>query len=71
VKAFKPCTLQDVILHTRDMGDSVQKPRTFSKPFSPHKDKDQKTTQREWKDKEKIDDETRSELMRKKLCFTC
>jgi hypothetical protein len=42
VKAFKPHTLQDAILCTRDMGDSVQKPRTFSKPFVPHKDKDQK-----------------------------
>jgi hypothetical protein len=26
---------------------------------------------REWKGKEKLDDETRQELMRKKLCFSC
>jgi hypothetical protein len=30
-----------------------------------------KNPQREWKGKEKLDDETRHELMRKKLCFTC
>jgi hypothetical protein len=30
-----------------------------------------KPFQREWKGKEKLDDETRRELMRKKLCFNC
>jgi hypothetical protein len=30
-----------------------------------------KPFQREWKGKEKLDDETRRELMSKKLCFTC
>jgi hypothetical protein len=35
VKAFKPHTLQDAIFRTRDMGDSVQKTKTFNKPFVP------------------------------------
>jgi hypothetical protein len=35
------------------------------------KDQDRKPFQREWKGKEKLDDDTRRDLMRKKLCFTC
>jgi hypothetical protein len=49
----------------------VTKTKTFSKPFVPHKDRDRKPFQREWKGKEKLDDHARHELMRKKLCFTC
>jgi hypothetical protein len=49
----------------------VPKTKTFSKPFVPQKDRDRKPFQREWKGKEKLDDETRRELMRKKLCFNC
>jgi hypothetical protein len=71
VKAFKPHTLQDAIICTRDMEDAVLKHKNFSKPFIPQRDKDQKPFQREWKEKDKLDDETRRELMRKKLCFTC
>jgi hypothetical protein len=71
VKAYRPHTLQDAILRTRDLADSVPKTKTFSKPFVPQKDRDRKPFQREWKGKEKLDDETRRELMRKKLCFTC
>jgi hypothetical protein len=41
VKAFKLHTLQEAIEHTRDMGESVLKPKTFTKPFVPHRDKDQ------------------------------
>jgi hypothetical protein len=33
--------------------------------------KDQKNPQKEWKGKEKLDEETRRELMRNKLCFNC
>jgi hypothetical protein len=69
VKAYKPPTLQDAILHTRDLEDSVPKTKTFSKPFVPQKDRDRKPFQREWKGKEKLDDETRREIMRKKLFF--
>jgi hypothetical protein len=71
VKAFKPHTLQEAIVCTRDLGDSVMKPKTFTKPFVPQRDKDQKNPQREWKGKSKLNDDTRRELMRKKLCFSC
>jgi hypothetical protein len=70
VKAYRPHTLQDSILCTRDLADSVSKTKTFSKPFVPQKDRDRKPFQREWKGKEKLDDYTRHEIMRKKLCFT-
>jgi hypothetical protein len=71
VKAYRPHTLQDAILRTRDLADSVPKTRKNSKPFVPQKDRDRKSSQREWKGKEKLDDETRRELMRKNLWFTC
>jgi hypothetical protein len=73
VNAYRPHTLQDAILRTRDLADLVSKTKTFSKPFVivPQNDRDRKPFQREWKGKEKLDDDTRRELMRKKLCFTC
>jgi hypothetical protein len=67
VKSYRPHTLQDAILRTRDLADSAPK----TKPFVPQRDRDKKPFQREWKGKEKLHDETRRELMRKKLCFTC
>jgi hypothetical protein len=66
-----PPTLQDAILRTRDLADSMSKTKTFSKPFVPQIDQDRKPFQREWKVKEKLDNETRREIMRKKLCFSC
>jgi hypothetical protein len=71
VKAYRPPTLQDAILCTRDLADSVPKTKTYSKPFVPQRDQDRKPFQREWKGKEKLDEETRRELMRKKLFFSC
>jgi hypothetical protein len=71
VKAFKPHTLQEAIVRTRDMEDSALKPKTFTQPFVPQRNKDQKNPQREWKGKPKLDDDTRRELMKKKLCFSC
>jgi hypothetical protein len=71
VKAFKPETLQDAIIRTRDMEDVVPKKKTFSKPFIPQKNKDKKPFQKEWTGKEKLDEATRNELRRKKLCFSC
>jgi hypothetical protein len=47
VKAYMPPTLQDAILRTRDLADSVSKTKTFSKPFVPHRDRDRKPFQRE------------------------
>jgi hypothetical protein len=70
VKAYRPPTLQDAILHTRYLEDSVPKTKTFSKPVVPQRDRDRKPFQRESKGKEKLDEETRRELMRKKLCFS-
>jgi hypothetical protein len=71
VKAFKPETLQDAIIRTRDMEDAVPKTKTFSKPFIPQKNKDKKPFQKEGTGKEKMDEATRNELRRKKLCFNC
>jgi hypothetical protein len=59
VKEYRPPTLQDSILRTRDLANSVPKTKTFSKPFVPQRDRDRKPFQREWKGKEKLDDETR------------
>jgi len=70
VKAFKPHTLQEAIVCTRDMGKSVMTPKTFNKLFVPQRDKDQNNPHRDWKGKPKLDDDTRQELMRKKLCFS-
>jgi hypothetical protein len=71
VKAYRPPTLQDAILHTQDLEDSVPKTKTFSKPFVPQKDRDRKPFQREWKGKENLYDETRQEIMRNKFFFNC
>jgi hypothetical protein len=51
-------------VRTRDMGDSMLKPKPFTKPFVPQRDKDQKNPQGDWKGKPKLDDDTRRELMR-------
>jgi hypothetical protein len=59
VKAYMPPTLQDSILRTRYLEDSVLKTKTFSKPFVPQRDRYRKPFKREWKGKEKLDDETR------------
>jgi hypothetical protein len=71
VKAYRPHSLQDVVRRTRDLADSVPKTKPFTKPFVPQRDKDPKNLPREWKGKPKLDDDTRRELMRKKLCFSC
>jgi hypothetical protein len=70
VKAYRPPTLQDAILRTRDLVDSMPKTKTFSKPFVPQRDRDKNPFQIEWKGKEKLDDDTRQELMRKNICFS-
>ena len=71
VKDFKPNTLQEAIMCMRDMGNLALKPKTFTKPFVPQRHRDRKNPQREWKGKPKLDDDTRRELMRKKLYFSC
>jgi hypothetical protein len=52
------------------MGDLVHKTKTFTKPFVPQKDKDERNPPREWKGKTKLDDETRRELTRKNCAST-
>jgi hypothetical protein len=63
VKAYRPPTLQDSILRTRDLADLVPKTKTFSKPFVHERDEDRNPFQREWKGKEKLDDETRRDFL--------
>jgi hypothetical protein len=70
IKAFKPETLQDVIIRTWDMEDAVPKTKKNSKPFIPQKNKYKKPFQKECIEKEKLDEVTRNELRRKKLCFS-
>jgi hypothetical protein len=71
VKAYKPTTLQDAIGRTRDLQEAVPKNRFPARPIIPLRDKDKKPFQREWPRREKMDEDTRRELRRKKLCFTC
>jgi hypothetical protein len=71
VKAFKPETLQDAISQDTGHGGCSLKEKTFSKPFIPQKNKDKKPFQKEGTSKEKLDEATRNELRRKKLCFNC
>jgi hypothetical protein len=42
VKAYRPPTLQDSILRTQDLVDSVPKTKTFSKPFVPQRNRERK-----------------------------
>jgi hypothetical protein len=71
VKALKPATLQDTIKRTLDMMDTVPKTKGPTKPYIPPKNPDKKPFQKEWTRKDHLDEETRQELRRKKLCFTC
>jgi hypothetical protein len=67
VKAYMPHTLQDAILRTQYLENLTPK----TKPVVPREDQDRKPIQREWKGKPKLDDDTKRELMRKNLCFSC
>jgi hypothetical protein len=50
----------------------MQCPTKFpSKLFLPQRNKDKNPFQKEWSGKHKMDEETRRELRRKKLCFSC
>jgi hypothetical protein len=71
VKAYKPTTLQDAVSRTRDMQDVVPKSRFPPKPTFPQKSKETKPFLRDWAGNPKLDEETRKELRRKKLCFSC
>jgi hypothetical protein len=51
------------------MEDAVPK-KALVKPFIPEKSKEMKPLQKPWIGKDRINDETRRELRRKKLCFS-
>jgi len=69
VKAFKPETLHDDIVGTRNMEGTFPKTKQDSKPFIPHKGKDKIPTWKEGTGKERLDEATKNELRRKNLCF--
>jgi hypothetical protein len=78
VKAFKPTSLQEAIWKTRDLGPAA-KPKFIPKPPLNSGGRDQRPPinqgGRDPKGYDKgrggIDDNTRRELRRKQLCFTC
>jgi hypothetical protein len=78
VKAFKPTILQEAIWKMRDLGP-VAKPKFIPRPPLNSGGRDQRPPinqgGRDPKGYDKglgrIDDNTRRELRRKKLCFTC
>jgi len=65
VEAYKPNILQDAISWTRDLQESV------SKPNFPTKFNDRRPPQRDWTGRNRLDEATRQELRKKKLCFSC
>ena len=71
VRAYQPTTLQDAINRARDMQDAVPKNRFLPKFYIPQKGKEVKKEQWEPFGKGKLDDETRKDLRRRKLCFSC
>jgi len=70
VKDFRPPTLQDAIKKTQDMADTTIKKAPL-KTFIPQKGPATKFTQQTWTGKDRLDEDTRRELRRKKLCFSC
>ena len=70
-KILQSLYLTDAINRTRDLEDLFLKNKFLPKPTFPNKDKEKKPFQQEWPKKNWMDDDTRNELRRKKLCFTC
>ena len=76
VKAYRPITLQDAISRTLDLQDSVPKnkqpqkttslPENKEKPTHLPENRERIIPQREW-----LNEDTRRDLGRKKLCFNC
>ena len=71
VKSYRPTTLADAVRRTRDIQDAVPKIRLPPKTNSPIEDEERKPIQKEWPMKEWMDNDTRHDLRRQKLCFTC
>jgi hypothetical protein len=78
VKAFKPTSLQEAIWKTRDLGPAA-KPKFIPRPPLNNGGRDQRPPINQGgrdpkgydKGHGRIDDNTRRELRRKQLCFTC
>ena len=71
VKSYRPTSPVDAISWTRDLHDAVPKNKFPPRTNFPNKDKERKPYQKEWPKKEWMDNDTRQDLRRKKLCFTC
>ena len=71
VKAYQPLTLQHAISRARDLRDSVPKNKFPLKTNFLVRDKDKKRFQQDVPKKTWLDEDTRKDLRRKKLCFTC
>ena len=70
-ESLQTLTLQDAISRARDLQDSVPKNKFPLKTNFPVRDKDRKPFQQDVPKKTWLDEDTRKELRRKKLCFTC
>jgi hypothetical protein len=78
VKAFKPTNLQEAIWKTRDLGPAA-KPKFIPRPPLNNGGRDQRPPINQGgrdpkgfdRGRGRIDDNTRRELRRKQLCFTC
>jgi hypothetical protein len=70
VKDFRPTTLQKAIMRTQDMGKIVSK-KVPTKPFTPRGGKKMNFPQKAWIGKDGMDKETRRELRRKNLFYSC
>jgi hypothetical protein len=78
VKAFKPNKLQEAIWKTRDLGPAA-KPKFIPRPPLNSEGRDQRSPMNQGgrdpkgfdRGRGRIDDNTKRELRRKKLCFTC
>jgi hypothetical protein len=68
VKEFRPTTLQDAIMRTWDMKDTVSK-KVPTKSFIPRGGKEMKFPDKTWQGKDMMDEETQRERWRKKLCL--
>jgi len=87
VKAYKPTSLQDAVSRARDLQESISKPKFTPRPNFPTKFNDRGPPQRDgtgqqqrdwagqpqrdWTGRNRMDDATRQDLRRKKLCFSC
>jgi hypothetical protein len=70
VKAFKSTTLHEAIMRCQDIKDAVNK-KVLAKSFIPQGGKETKIPRNSWTRKDMMNKETRRELRRKKIFFSC